>query len=89
MIEKNVMQITDTATARAKHTLHLSFVGMPVEVSLYSDGPATGQLGKKFSWFFMFSCRCYGGSQFAIWQCMLLMQPSVILKKYNLTINLF
>jgi hypothetical protein len=51
MIESNVMQITDKATARVKDILHLSFAELPVEVSLYSDGPATGQLGNRFSWF--------------------------------------
>jgi len=51
MIETNVMQITDTATARVKDTLHLPFAGLPVEVSLYSDGPVTDQLGNRFSWF--------------------------------------
>jgi len=51
MIETNVMQITDRATARVKHTLHLSFAGLPVDVSLYPDGPAAGQLGKNLSWF--------------------------------------
>jgi hypothetical protein len=54
MIETNVMQITDKATARVKHTLHLSFAGLPVEISLYSDGSATGQLGHRFSWFCRF-----------------------------------
>jgi hypothetical protein len=42
MIETNVMQITNTVTARAKDALHHSFAGLPVEVSLYPDGPATG-----------------------------------------------
>jgi hypothetical protein len=54
MIETNVMQITDTATARVQDTLHLSLAGLPVEVSLYPDGPATGQLGNRFCWFCRF-----------------------------------
>jgi hypothetical protein len=47
MIERNVIQITDRATARVTDTLHLSFAGLPVEVSLFPDDPATSQLEKK------------------------------------------
>jgi hypothetical protein len=38
MTKTNLIQNTDSATARVKDTLHLSFAGLPAEGSMYPDG---------------------------------------------------